>query len=109
MPIGIEWLVGSIDLFEAGFGEHALQLLVNHGNARLQGLQGSSACARSGSGGKGAIEVIEHGNKLLDKGFIGKADGILALAGGAFLIIVEIGGGAGPLVIVMAGFFGFTL
>jgi len=91
MQRGVERLAGGINLFQPGFHERGLQLLLDHHDA---GLQGRIFIARGVRGGQRHFKIIEHGQNFLKQRRVGVLDGLGAFARGAFLVIFQVGGGA---------------
>ena len=74
---------------------------MDHGHARLEGL-GRVRLVLAG-GGERHVKIIEHGNEPFEEGFVGELDGFLAFALGAFLVVLQVGGGAQEALPVLLG------
>ena len=101
MQGGIERFAGGVNFLQAGFGQNAPELLLDHGNAGLQGRE------FVGFGGLGRrlrhFKVVEHGQQFLQQGGAGGLRGLDAFARGAFLEVFKIGGGAQQAVPMLVG------
>ena len=90
----IERFAAGVNFFKTGLGENAFELLLNHGDAGLQGCGPALRGFRGLRGGLRHFKMVEHGQQFLQERGIGKLSGLDALARGAFFEILEISGGA---------------
>ena len=104
VQLGVEGLSKGVDLFESAVLEGILELLVNHVDAGLEGLD----CLLRGrlGGGQGHIEAVQHRDQLLQHGLVGVAGGLLLFPSGAFLVIVKVRRRAQEPFPVLFGFCG---
>jgi hypothetical protein len=103
----IERLAGGVDLLDAGVGQHALHLRKDHLDASLEGI---GRRALGGTGGlHGHLEVVHHGEEFGEDALLGVADGVVAVAGGAFAVVVHVRGEAEEAVPMLVGLGGLGL
>ena len=95
VDVRVELPVG-VDLYEALLGERVPELAVRRVDAllelRLLVLLG---------GVERALEVVEHGQELLDEPLVGARDQALLVARGPLAVVVEVGGDALEVVQVL--------
>ena len=98
-----------VNFFQAGFGQNAFELLLNHRNAGLQGNHPALRDFRGMRGGLRHFKMIKDGQQFLQQRGVGGLGGFNALARGAFFEIFKIGGGAEQAVPMFVGFGGASL
>ena len=105
----VKGLAAGVNFFEAGFRENAFELLLNHGDAGLQGCRPAWRGWCVLRGGLRHFKMVEHGQQFVEQRGGGRLRGVVAFAGGAFLEIFKIGGGAQQAVPMLVGLGGAGL
>ncbi len=87
VQIRVELLPLGVDRLEAVVGEEIRQLFQDHAHAGVD--RRSRAFALRG--GKAEFEVVNDRDEALEEGAVGVFDRLFLLAGGALLVVIEIG------------------
>ena len=96
----VKCLAVGLHFFEAGFGENAFKLLLDHGDAVLQCRHPALRRLR---GGLRHFKMVEHGQQLVNQRGGGRLRGFVAFPRGALFEIFKIGGGAQQAVPMLVG------